>query len=183
MLTNGGKMRIINIVVRTETTKCGCSSSGRAPPCQGGGSEFEPRHPLHVSSRENRLLFSFFVQWFQLIRKICGSTPSVFVLRTNPPPSKREAFLCGSFHCYLLRQNGRYDVKAPSEEGAVTEGDWGSSSYFSFSCSGFNWYEKAAFQHPMFVLCVSIVSWKSIKKLSRTSGCLSGSGESAVERG
>ena len=26
---------------------CGCSSSGRAPPCQGGGSEFEPRHPLH----------------------------------------------------------------------------------------------------------------------------------------
>lgn len=28
---------------------CGCSSFGRAPPCQGGGSEFEPRHPLHVS--------------------------------------------------------------------------------------------------------------------------------------
>ncbi len=27
--------------------KCGHSSSGRAPPCQGGGSEFEPRCPLH----------------------------------------------------------------------------------------------------------------------------------------
>ena len=27
--------------------KCECSSSGRAPPCQGGGSEFEPRHSLH----------------------------------------------------------------------------------------------------------------------------------------
>ena len=26
---------------------CGRSSSGRAPPCQGGGSEFEPRNPLH----------------------------------------------------------------------------------------------------------------------------------------
>ena len=26
---------------------CGFSSSGRAPPCQGGGSEFEPRKPLH----------------------------------------------------------------------------------------------------------------------------------------
>ena len=25
---------------------CGRSSSGRAPPCQGGGSEFEPRRPL-----------------------------------------------------------------------------------------------------------------------------------------
>ncbi len=30
--------------------KCGCSSSGRAPPCQGGGSEFEPRHPLQKIS-------------------------------------------------------------------------------------------------------------------------------------
>ncbi len=29
-------------------TICECSSSGRAPPCQGGGSEFEPRHSLHV---------------------------------------------------------------------------------------------------------------------------------------
>ena len=28
------------------TKICGCSSSGRAPPCQGGGSGFEPRHPL-----------------------------------------------------------------------------------------------------------------------------------------
>ena len=28
--------------------RCGCSSSGRAPPCQGGGSEFEPRHPLQT---------------------------------------------------------------------------------------------------------------------------------------
>ena len=27
-------------------TLCGFSSSGRAPPCQGGGSGFEPRHPL-----------------------------------------------------------------------------------------------------------------------------------------
>ena len=36
---------------------CGCSSSGRAPPCQGGGSEFEPRHPLHKSS--NALHWSF----------------------------------------------------------------------------------------------------------------------------
>ncbi len=29
---------------------CGCSSSGRAPPCQGGGSEFQPRHPLQKKS-------------------------------------------------------------------------------------------------------------------------------------
>ena len=29
-------------------TTCGHSSSGRAPPCQGGGSEFEPRCPLQM---------------------------------------------------------------------------------------------------------------------------------------
>ena len=32
---------------RSEAPLCGRSSSGRAPPCQGGGSEFEPRKPLH----------------------------------------------------------------------------------------------------------------------------------------
>ena len=31
---------------------CGFSSSGRAPPCQGGGSEFEPRRPLQTNSKE-----------------------------------------------------------------------------------------------------------------------------------
>ena len=31
---------------------CGRSSSGRAPPCQGGGSEFEPRRPLQANSKE-----------------------------------------------------------------------------------------------------------------------------------
>ncbi len=36
---------------RGNKPKCGCSSSGRAPPCQGGGSEFEPRHPLHEKAR------------------------------------------------------------------------------------------------------------------------------------
>ena len=36
--------------IPTEGTICGCSSSGRAPPCQGGGSGFEPRHPLHLEA-------------------------------------------------------------------------------------------------------------------------------------
>ena len=34
---------------------CGCSSSGRAPPCQGGGSEFEPRHPLQSKAERSGL--------------------------------------------------------------------------------------------------------------------------------
>ena len=43
---------------------CGCSSSGRAPPCQGGGSEFEPRHPLHKKKKQmlTHLLFLFIPQ-------------------------------------------------------------------------------------------------------------------------
>ena len=35
--------------IPTEGTISGFSSSGRAPPCQGGGSEFEPRNPLQTS--------------------------------------------------------------------------------------------------------------------------------------
>ena len=45
--------------------RCGLSSSGRAPPCQGGGSEFEPRRPLQrtycMSSR-----FFFFAGMVEL---------------------------------------------------------------------------------------------------------------------
>ena len=39
--------------------RCGCSSSGRAPPCQGGGSEFEPRHPLHKDRFRKEAVFLF----------------------------------------------------------------------------------------------------------------------------
>ena len=45
--------------IPTEGTICGCSSSGRAPPCQGGGSGFEPRHPLQVKSICNADAFLF----------------------------------------------------------------------------------------------------------------------------
>ena len=52
--------RLSDIIM--EHLRCGCSSSGRAPPCQGGGSEFEPRHPLQKKDKpENGL--SFFVFW------------------------------------------------------------------------------------------------------------------------
>src|SRR5437868_5445929 len=39
-----GSMDII-----ASSQNCGCSSVGRAPPCQGGRREFEPRHPLQPS--------------------------------------------------------------------------------------------------------------------------------------
>ena len=41
--------------------RCGCSSSGRAPPCQGGGSEFEPRHPLQTD--KERACVPYFIRY------------------------------------------------------------------------------------------------------------------------
>ena len=46
---------------------CGCSSSGRAPPCQGGGSEFEPRQPLQLVHLRKQVDFCFF-----LVAEDCG---------------------------------------------------------------------------------------------------------------
>ena len=52
---------LVSAIVLTQHL-CGFSSSGRAPPCQGGGSEFEPRNPLHIKSvRAIVLAFSFFI--------------------------------------------------------------------------------------------------------------------------
>ena len=46
-MTNETDYGRISFAIRNAAKKCGFSSSGRAPPCQGGGSEFEPRNPLH----------------------------------------------------------------------------------------------------------------------------------------
>ena len=38
---------------------CGFSSSGRASPCQGEGSEFESRNPLHIIESTNVFSINF----------------------------------------------------------------------------------------------------------------------------
>ena len=50
--------------------RCGCSSSGRAPPCQGGGSEFEPRHPLHKRPRFCVVFFFYLIRLEQSIATV-----------------------------------------------------------------------------------------------------------------
>ena len=56
-------------------TTCGHSSSGRAPPCQGGGSEFEPRCPLQsdahtkVWASESKKSVDFFEKFAYNIEK------------------------------------------------------------------------------------------------------------------
>ena len=44
--------RVDGSIPSGSTIICGFSSSGRAPPCQGGGSEFEPRNPLQQPLHE-----------------------------------------------------------------------------------------------------------------------------------
>ena len=51
---------------------CGCSSSGRAPPCQGGGSEFEPRQPLQSVHLRKRVDFFVFHRWVYAVF-LCGN--------------------------------------------------------------------------------------------------------------
>ena len=56
---------------------CGCSSSGRAPPCQGGGSEFEPRQPLQIKGHRCHSVLFFCPQHtrFLHLHKIGGRGP------------------------------------------------------------------------------------------------------------
>ena len=49
---------------------CGLSSSGRAPPCQGGGSEFEPRSPLQTETGHPIWMPCFFVRRKELTASI-----------------------------------------------------------------------------------------------------------------
>src|SRR6476660_9398900 len=56
---------------------CGCSSVGRAPPCQGGRREFEPRHPLCISLVHSctRLTGAFAL----------GTTKDAYISRSSHP--------------------------------------------------------------------------------------------------
>ena len=68
---------------------CGRSSSGRAPPCQGGGSEFEPRRPLQheaIVDAEMQRRWLFCVSF-------CTELPKTpFCRRTEPSDCKNCAF-------------------------------------------------------------------------------------------
>ena len=56
--------------------KCECSSSGRAPPCQGGGSEFEPRHSLQTSIRSKESFAPYFIRCHsQVVRQSSAKAP------------------------------------------------------------------------------------------------------------
>ena len=49
--------RVIGSIPIGGTILSGFSSSGRAPPCQGGGSGFEPRHSLQKERHASKRVF------------------------------------------------------------------------------------------------------------------------------
>ena len=71
--TEGLDFSGISAIIIPAFDECGCSSSGRAPPCQGGGSEFEPRHPLHKTTTGESQSFLF--------RKFCDNSLAEFRAR------------------------------------------------------------------------------------------------------
>ena len=78
---------------------CGRSSSGRARPCQGRGSEFEPRRPLQ-KRRDTRMCVSSFLERHFCYAKVVACGRMTERERENPqrfPPS-HSPFLavCGS---------------------------------------------------------------------------------------
>ena len=71
---------------------CGRSSSGRAPPCQGGGSGFEPRHPLQYP-KHHMGAFSFVIFYLQLhilYHKALQPSGKAGVCKTPIPQFKSE---------------------------------------------------------------------------------------------
>ena len=60
--------------IPTGGTTCGFSSSGRAPPCQGGGSEFEPRHPLQTD--KERTCVPYFIRYRGQVVRQGSAKPS-----------------------------------------------------------------------------------------------------------
>ena len=85
----------------TGGTLCGHSSSGRAPPCQGGGSEFEPRCPLQTNEKE-QMICSFSYIWChsQVVRQ--GSAKPSFPGSNPGGTSKKEGAPRARFPFWVL---------------------------------------------------------------------------------
>ena len=71
----------------------GRSSSGRAPPCQGGGSEFEPRRPLHVGASYVSLAPAFFKSQSALTPLLLLSKSQLLTLGCDLGTSLRGGFV------------------------------------------------------------------------------------------
>ena len=68
---------------------CRCSSSGRAPPCQGGGSEFEPRHLLQKTVMPQPAGWPI-GRHSQVVRQSSAKAPPPVRVWVSPPNGKAK---------------------------------------------------------------------------------------------
>ena len=81
---------------------CGRSSSGRARPCQGRGSEFEPRRPLQKETPSVRMVFLFGMPRAggnSLPRPARSSGRTAAGFRVGRPALRPPPFIAGAFVC------------------------------------------------------------------------------------
>ena len=93
-------------IIHHASERCGCSSSGRAPPCQGGGSEFEPRHPLHFNHicRKANVVFSVETRLaFPLHRRMTEKCRDIPPQAHTAERACREIEICTAPSCPLYR--------------------------------------------------------------------------------
>ena len=104
-LTIAGRYGIIISVAGKQPARthgmCGRSSSGRAPPCQGGGSEFEPRRPLQTNSKEPVYagFLLIMVTWPSGKARVCKTLIRQFKSARHLQNSRRQVAR-GSFSSY-----------------------------------------------------------------------------------
>ncbi len=96
---------------------CGRSSSGRARPCQGRGSEFEPRRPLQKETPSVRMVFSFWNAAGRL--ELAASTGAERVKSRGPAGLLRMALpfvgcrVASSSLVYFATQSAKNKEKPP----------------------------------------------------------------------
>ena len=96
-------------------TICGLSSSGRAPPCQGGGSEFEPRSPLHtILCRSLSPAKFYLVPWPSGKAKVCKT----FIPQFNSGWHLQAADASGKSRAHLFFCFGVVLRALPGKNGA-----------------------------------------------------------------
>ena len=77
----------------------GLSAVGSAPPCQGGGRGFEPRSPLHASTKAGLDRPFSYRRSGQVVRQGPAKPSPPVRIRASPPRAHRAPAFAGAFFC------------------------------------------------------------------------------------
>ena len=80
----------------------GLSAVGSAPPCQGGGRGFEPRSPLHASTKAGLDRPFSYRRSGQVVRQGPAKPSPPVRIRASPPRAHRAPAFAGALFCIAL---------------------------------------------------------------------------------